>query len=859
MKAEKKIVLSLVIAAVVWGIFSWPLPRYLFSGVSYGVCKFFPTRLERDMVTRMRPGDHLQLMYHFWLFRDQAVGQTSLFHNLYEFNCGEPDEHFRTPSSYYFPFSLIYALGSLLLGHAFGWNLAGFISIWLGYLFTWLLLSRYGLKDPPCALLGLPVLMFPFLWLNLSGGSPAGFAMCWTPLLMLGIEDAVMRDRATGGVVAGLAVVLAQMGDTHVFFFSVLLIPGWCVITILRRQDMAWKSFKAYRKLALALLPIPLLTLLAYLMYQACTGAIIAHSDVGSQRMIQEVAKFSPQPIGLFSWFSDREDMHIYLGLLPCMLGLASLFVVVMAFFQDGRAWRRAAIVLLLLLGLAVIVFLALGVNGPWNYAFLSLARKLIPPYRMIRQPAKIFCLLPYLLPVIYGLGYQALRQICHLPDTHVLLVGLAGVMALHGLEYKFQIRNQICLLDSEQQAYASVAADAARNRQPARIMVVPLWPGESHYSAEYQYYAMLYRIMMVNGYCPVVPHDYRTKIFEPFKSVNLGLLDDAQKDELLAHGIHYILLHEDVYPEKVSPFFVGFALHNLLEDQRLQLLRQDRGGWAFKILPQGGRSENFELTWNHFFPTRNWEVERGKYAHADSIESDAVGCSVFLRMNRRGWLRTPLTQLQDGRVYRWAIRLRGHGELTGKLLVESHREALGPLQVATNAWVWRDLPFRAQYGKPLGVELLWAHGEIDVDLISLRTGPDHVPAPGETAVYPATAFSHAGYTDQATQSVCIDTDHTYSGRILMGPRLPYPPGRYTVELDYATDAPDGVELGELNAELSVGVCLARWPILAGQPLRKEFTLPHNLPLTFNLHYFHAGNMTLRSIRLTREQGAGGR
>ncbi len=173
MNIAKKIVMSLVIAAVVGAIFSWPLPRYLFDGVSFGAGKFLPVRLARDMVTRMRPGDHLQLMYHFWLFRDQLAGKTPLFHDLYEFNSGEPDEHFRTPSTYYFPFSLFYALGSPLQGHAFGWNLACFISVWLGYLFAWLLLNRYGLKDPLSALLSVPVLTIPFLWLNLSGDEDA--------------------------------------------------------------------------------------------------------------------------------------------------------------------------------------------------------------------------------------------------------------------------------------------------------------------------------------------------------------------------------------------------------------------------------------------------------------------------------------------------------------------------------------------------------------------------------------------------------------------------------------------------------------------------------------------------------------
>jgi len=56
----------------------------------------------------------------------------------------------------------------------------------------------------------------------------------------------------------------------------------------------------------------------------------------------------------------------------------------------------------------------------------------------------------------------------------------------------------------------------------------------------------------MLNGYRPVVPHEYVTQIFDGFGSVNVGELStDAQLADLRRRGVEYVLLHEDAFPRK--------------------------------------------------------------------------------------------------------------------------------------------------------------------------------------------------------------------------------------------------------------------------------------------------------------------
>ncbi|HQQ05213.1 MAG TPA: hypothetical protein PLT67_10305, partial [Kiritimatiellia bacterium] len=247
---------SLLITLAVWMIFTWPLPRFAASGIPAAHHRS-DTPAERIMF----PGDHLQLLYHFWLAGDMLFGETPVFHNVYEFNTGDDSTRFE-PGAYYAPFSVVWALLNLSFSRALAWNLTDLFSLWLTAFFTWKLASRYTPRWPLAALAALLGIALPYRWVSLLGGSPTGFAMAWIPMLWLGLDDAIRRERFRAGLLAGLVILFACWTDTHVFFFSVLSIPVWGAIALIQRGRPRTRA--DWKRLAAVLLPVAAGVLLSY-------------------------------------------------------------------------------------------------------------------------------------------------------------------------------------------------------------------------------------------------------------------------------------------------------------------------------------------------------------------------------------------------------------------------------------------------------------------------------------------------------------------------------------------------------------------------------------------------------------------
>ena len=169
---------TFLVTLAVWGWMSRPLPRFVASGIPSS-----SRNIEQPSHRRMIEGDHLQLMYHFWLFADMLRGQTPWFHNLYEFNEGN-DADRKVLDPYYFPFSLVFALFDSVGGMALGWNATGLLALWLTYWATWMLIAALVDDHRIAAVLGALSILMPYRWMNVLGGSPTGFAMLWVPLLI---------------------------------------------------------------------------------------------------------------------------------------------------------------------------------------------------------------------------------------------------------------------------------------------------------------------------------------------------------------------------------------------------------------------------------------------------------------------------------------------------------------------------------------------------------------------------------------------------------------------------------------------------------------------------------------------------
>lgn len=789
-----------------------------------------------------------------------VAGKTPPFCNLYEFNTGGEKGNYR-PDAYYFPFSLIYAFSAMAGGRALGWNVTGFISLWFTFFLTWLLVRRYTQETWPAACAAVIVIILPFRWFNLCGGSPAGFACAWIPAIFLGIDLAARDGRIGGGMLAGLALLLASWTDNHVYFFGALAAPGWALIALLAGLDPAAKKGAFWWKRFVALLPIPLFLGLALSfprLMQMLAGTAAGGKHLAAtvaSRSWQEVALYSPKASGFFGWVSQGVSDHIYIGFAVFVIltvGALCLLLRTMLSWRDN--WRRLLLMILIVAGIAGIMALALGVHGPDHAVLLRACRKLIPPYALIRQPAKIYCLLPALLAVGAGLGLSAIG-VCfrnRRAGIYVVLL-LCGAAAA---EYSLRVRPTISLLDSKQGAYAAVADDAAFNRKASHALVVPLWPGDSHYSSVYQYYASLYRVRMINGYNPFVSKSYVDDVFRRYESVNQGLLTDIQADELLRCGIEYVLLHEDLFPEKVSPFPIGWTLKQFLANKRLKLLKQNGRVWAFKLLAGPvEKAASGTADWITFGCARNWQAENSAAGRTQIIRNSFPFRTSYAVLQDYGnKITIPPQRVAPAPCLRWMVRARGYGAVTVETTVAGIPTGRESVVIRGNDWRWLEFEVEGlEEFAPIGLNIELAGGRVECDQIQLAAGESFSVLPGRTIELPAPCFFHAGYTDTTDDTVVLEKGRDQVALIFYGLKLPLEKGKYRMELLFNSRTPDGTLLGQFNLKRYHADDIINWiPVVNKARSLTEFTQPENTPMHMEFRFLGNGSLKISGIKLTR-------
>lgn len=843
--------ITLAGAALLWAVFSWPLPRHMMDGIPSS-----SQNIETGSVRRMIPGDHLQLLYHFWLFSDMAAGRTPWFNNLYEFNAGDDAAGYRV-RPYYLPWSGVYAAFAAAGGRAFGWNLTQMFSLWLTWLLTWLLVRRYTPDEFPAAVFSLLGVLLPFRWVTLFGGSPSGFAMTWVPAVWLGIDRAVRDGRWTGGLLAGLALMFASWNDKHGVFFCTLSAPAWTLFALLHSPGFRWTSPATWRVPILALLPAAVGGLPA-VMQTWLRGKHLEASAHEMIRSVDQIGMFTPDAGGFFRWAAEGASSHAYIGYTPLLLILVGLGGLVLGWGFGRHAARRGLFTATLAAAAAAgIAMLALGPRGPAAGLAYRAACKVLPPYRMIRQPGKAFILMPTLMALAAGAAAGGLRGWTGGPASRRWFVAAFGLVMC--LEMKHQVRATVSLLDNDQAAYRAAAEEARARGAVPRVVVVPLWPGDSALASSYEHYASLERLRLVNGYSPAVPRKYVAGVYERLRALNHGELGDEELAALREMGVTSLLLHEDLFPEKVSPFPVGVTLQRLLAHPALRWLKQDGRVWAFAIVdpaqdvrhsvaPSPRHASSPEL----LCVARTTEFESASPGTDVAREDRACSGGAFAR-----WSPGVTARLARARSYavagaRWEVRARGNGRTEAVWQYEDQPAgAAMDFEVRGPDWSWIAVHHPPPPGKGSpSLRLICLEGSVDAD-VALFMGPGWTPpAPGETKRLPPASFFRAGYSRVESGAVVFERDRDPDGRIFYGPNLPLPAGRYRTALSFASPAPAGTRLGIWRAGPATN---AATDVVAGRtPATVEFIQPADLPFVLSFDFLRAADIELTDVALTR-------
>ena len=816
---------------LIWSWFTWPLPRHFGQAIPW------TDRLHEggSRVRELVPGDHLQLYYHFWLARDMLAGHTEAFRPPYEFNMGEEHRVWRFDPGY-LPFSLVYAVAAPGLGGPAAWNLAGLASVLLGLFGVFRLVQRYA--DSRATAIGIALLTtaFPYRWITLLGGSPTGYGMGLIPWLLAGLDHAIRDRRPSGGVIAGLALLGAYATDLHCFYFASLLTPLWCLIAWSAAGALSFPRGRVRGTLA-ALLPTLLFAGLA-LGLSMLASRHLAVTDMAAGRSWSDVKLFSPIPSGLFRRQPLGPSNHIYTGVALALLTAGAVL------FHGFSRWRRHAtqptprqpssgaeaplwLPPVLILGLAGLVLLALGTNGPAGGLPLRLARRLLPKFTMIRQSPKLFCLVPSLLAVLLAVLLAPLAAMPARPRRRWLAL-FAGLGLAAVAETGLWFRAGLCALPGGMPAYAAVRAHAAaRGVRHPHALALPLWPGDSHYSSVYEYGIIHSRVRLLNGYSPAIPDGYRERVLNPLDSLNHGVLYAAQIAHLRELGVGYLLFHEQPYPEKVSLFPSAIALRRLLQHPWLDPLAVDGPNRTFAIRDTPRGAAEIPELWEppRYLPARHWTPRR---------QPTTGGAAFAFPLT----LRSPAAPAP---ALRYLLRVAGGGTLvsdTGTRL----DVPVEPVWIETPLTSPSGDTWRVSSGLPRLEHALIIAGEVDGTLTNGH---------GRWA---AADLFHRGTTDTRTGRVRLDPVRVAQGLALYGPCLPVPPGRYRGTLVTEPERPSdtGTELGRLLA-VTMGdpvQTLAAVPVTAGRPATCEFDYDGSRPLRMEFHYHRRQPVQLVALEL---------
>lgn len=836
---------SFLLTLGLWTAVSWPLPMHALSGIPASC-----SRNEPENARTMVAGDHLQFLYHLWLGRDTFLGNTPLFHNLYEFNRDAgTEERRRNYMTYYMPFSLfftVFATG----GQALGWNGTGFASLWITLIFTGLLARRYT-PDPFAAVLAAMLsILFPYRWITLLGGSPTGLAMMWVPIAFYGIDIMVRERKWQGAALAGTAIFLSGWSDAHVAFFTAMGTPCWGLVAYLfgRRQILPGKT--EFRQLLYASIPLIVFVVLILLQAQGTKDGLKDTALSDNARRLSEVALFSPRANGMVAWHSRGNEEHIYVGWFMLAL-LAAGMVAMLADRLRRRTSARLHLLctILLFAGIGAALWLSTGIHNPAGDLFWVRLCRLIPPYGMIRQPAKVFILLPTLIAVFMAITLPVLAETLRLKGNRRFVL-YAIIMAGITYDYARRIDPAICILDKSQGAYQAVAEDARNHAITPLALGIPLWPGDSHWSSLNQYYSTLYRVRMVNGYRPTVRKTYYEDVFLGFESVNEGSFSDAQLRSLQQRGIHYIILHEDAFPEKVSLFPVAGVLYTLLAHPQIKFLEQDGPVWAFRIESKPEGIYEPLPAWKLMFPSRLWEAESEEATNAQVVASEDASAGRYLQLTHAGSaLLTNPHHVPDVPDLFYTLRTRtpdGAGTYNVDLQVDDQTTRH---RLETQAqWTWQQIRIPVTSDFPnVQMRLTPDGGTLDIDATLIMAGTWNPNVFKSPQVLPAPLFFHAGHTDLETREVVLSPEREPADVIFYGPKLPMPAGTYKITLDYRTDAKEGTLLGAMQSRYNAQDNKPA-DIIAGKPAEFICIHPTNLRFSLDVKFNRAAVLKIRNV-----------
>jgi hypothetical protein len=627
-----------------------------------------------------------------------------------------------------------------------------------------------------------------------------------------------------------------------------------------------WNLFAAFL--------LPAFALFSWLLFEKMTK--LDESVISEGRPLNIIRLYSPALEDVWTRFQDNSEKMVYPGIFAILLALVGLFMYFSRAMRNHsllQKWIFACAGLLFLLTYA----LSFGPNLS-SVPIYIFFHSTVPHFDYIRVPTRILYLSFFFLSILCAFGFRTLIQWIGRKSWVIAVAFLLGIF----VDYLPAKPPGISLMPNHHPLYAYVKQHLKHDQ---RILEIPIWPGESAWSSIYQFYSTRYRVPMVNGYRPAISMAYVKNVFLPLSRINSGVMNSEIWQMLKNWKVRFILIHEEAFPGKVSPFPPHFTTLRLKESEYLKFIHRQDEIYLFEVLDEPDLTKGIVKKPSPIHALLEAEHLKRRLGEAVVLEGASYGSAAYVRpeSGHGGWLFGKSRGLPKGN-YIASFRIQGNfpakkkkvleleifDGITGQILVS---RALGTEDFAGQKTGHRHRNSFQEFSLTFEVEnfvdaqpriFYFDSGEVWVDrvLIGFKDIPNIFEA--------EEMFHHGDIIDdpEASRGEAIQAmKGTPLRDIVYGPYRLYAPGRYTASFimkvlgEGEKDRRSNVSVATIFVSSNYGqkilsqkrVRLKHFERMGTyQPFKFEFSLKENADLEFTVRFEGEVDLCVDKIEVQR-------
>lgn len=217
----------------------WEIPAVCLLMLALAIISTYPLILHFDTAIPYAPfggpkawnrsGDQVQLMYWFWLVKENFLGAIPFDSNPFEFNMPVPHP---TSGLNTIPLAFFYMLFSPL-GDVAAYNCTIFSSYILAGLFMYLLVREYCGSRTGALLAAIIFTFAPSRINGFTAGHGYGFLFFCYPFILYFLEKGIRSKKVRYGIVSALGLIFLSMLEPHLIYYICVFLGIYIPVRVL--------------------------------------------------------------------------------------------------------------------------------------------------------------------------------------------------------------------------------------------------------------------------------------------------------------------------------------------------------------------------------------------------------------------------------------------------------------------------------------------------------------------------------------------------------------------------------------------------------------------------------------------------